>query len=439
MQQKKGKFMAYAVTFCILGIIYMFMYSGLQNDQINIIQSFSAWDATATQLPMTIGNFVCIALTLVYGTLFIKFGVRKVIIPIIILAAAGCLGIAAANGLTSSGGEGNYTLFFISLFVVRCSCMIFQLGGFMLCANWFIRYRGQIMGVITIGSTLFTVLGTSVMTSFIETHLGGDYRPFYIGIAIVIVAIAFVTAFGIKDTPEDAGLYPDGADHPPISEANEPDIKLSVAEVLKRKVSWQLIISFGCFVFVINACMSSMAIRFITLGSGNGDPSVWLQALKWLALGAILGIPMHYIFGFLDDKLGSLVASLIVGLGELIPILGLMLQPQGGSVPLMVLWGFGVAVMTGGIPTMHPCITAYCYGRREYQSANRVVMAIQAIPSAVAAMTMVSLIQAGHAQLAYIILLVVVAVGVITLFTMFGLKDANESDRDYGKKKEKAA
>lgn len=436
MQQKRGKFLAYAITFCILGVIYMFMYSGLQNDQINIIQTFSGWSATSTQLPMTIGNFVCIVLTFIYGTLFIKFGVRKTMIPIIILAAAGCLGIAAANGLVANNGEGNYTLFFISLFVVRCTCMIFQMGGFMLCANWFIRYRGRIMGIITIGSSLFTVLGTSVMTTFISKHLGGDYRPFYIGIAIVILAIAIITGIGLKDTPEDAGLYPDGADHPPVSEAGEPDIKLTVGEVLKRKVSWQLIISFGAFTFVINACMGSMAVRFLALGDAPGDDSVWLKAVTWLAMGAILGIPMHYVFGFLDDKLGSLKTSLLVGIGEFIPVLGLMLQPQGGSIPLMVLWGFGVAVMTGGIPTMHPVITAYCFGRREYQSANRIIMAIQLIPSAVAAMIMVTLIQSGNATLAYIILIVVIIIGIITLLTMFGLKDANEADRDYSKKRQ---
>lgn len=435
MQQKKGKFLAYGITFSILGVIYMFMYSGLQNDQINIIQTFSGWSATSTQLPMTIGNFVCIVLTILYGTLFIKFGVRKTMIPVILLAALGCIGIAAANGLAANNGEGNYTLFFISLFVVRCTCMIFQMGGFMLCANWFIRYRGQIMGIITVGSSLFTVLGTSVMTTFIKNNLSGDYRPFYIGIAIVIVLIALITGFGLKDTPEDAGLYPDGAAHPPVSEAGEPDINLTVKEVLKRKVSWQLIISFGAFVFVINACMGSMAVRFLTLGSEPSDASVWMTAVKWLAMGAILGIPMHYVFGFLDDKLGSLKASLIVGIGELIPVLGLMFQPQGGNVPLMVLWGFGVAVMTGGIPTMHPCITAYCFGRREYQSANRIIMAIQLIPSAVAALMMVSLLQSGHGTLAYIILLIVIAIGVITLITMQGLKDANEADRDYGKKK----
>ena len=115
-----------------------------------------------------------------------------------------------ANGLTAFGGEGNYTLYAISMFVVRCTCMIFQMGGFMLCANWFIRYRGRVMGIITVGSPLFSVIGTSVMTTFIQNNLGGDYRPFYIGIAVIIIAMALVTWFGLKDTPEEAGLYPEG-------------------------------------------------------------------------------------------------------------------------------------------------------------------------------------------------------------------------------------
>ena len=111
-----------------------------------------------------------------------------------------------------------------------------------------------------------------------------------------------------------------------------------------------------------------------------------------------------------------------------------MLQPEGGSVPLMVMWGFGVACMTGGGPTMHPCITAYCYGRREYQSANRIIMAIQLIPSAFAGQMMAGFIESGHANTGYIILLAVVAVGVIATVSMLNMKDANAADRDYGGK-----
>lgn len=34
---KNGKFLRYAILLNVLGIIFMFLYSGLQNDQINII------------------------------------------------------------------------------------------------------------------------------------------------------------------------------------------------------------------------------------------------------------------------------------------------------------------------------------------------------------------------------------------------------------------
>ena len=437
----KGKFLGYAVLLNILGIVFMFLYSGLQNDQINIIQAFitetgGGWTSAATQLPMTIGNFVCIALTFVYGTLFIKFGVKKPLIVVMLITAVGVLGIVGANGLDCNQVDGqivgNYGLFFISLFVVRCGCMILQMAGFMLVANWFIKLRGRVMGIVTLGSPLFSVVGTSVMTNFIANNLNGDYRPFYVGIAILIVVIILVVAFGVKDRPEDAGLFPDGADHAPLSESGE-EVNLTVGQVLTMKKSWLLIISFGAFQFIINACMGSMAVRYITLGG----PELWVNsAVKYLAIGAILGIPMSFVFGVLDDKLGSVWASIILGLCELIPVLALMLQPEGGSVPLMILWGFGVACMTGGVPTMHPCITAFAFGRAEYQSANRIIMAIQLVPSAVAAMMMVTLISAGKGTLAYGILIAIIIVGLIAMLPMLKMEDANAADRAYiGKEK----
>ena len=429
---KNKKFLGYGILLSLLGIVFMFLYSGLQNDQINIIQAFSGWSGDATMAPMTVGNFVCIVLTFLYGTMFIKFGVKKSLIPTMILCAVGCIGVAAANGLACNGGEGNYVLYFISLFITRCTCMMLQMAGFQLVASWFVRFRGQIMGVITVGSPLFSVVGTAGMTTLITKKLGGDYRPFYIAIAVLLVIVAVVVAFAIKDTPEDAGLYPDGADHPLKSEGAGEEVKLTIKDILSTKKGWQVIISFGALTFIINACMGSMAMRYITLG--GGEPTIWLQAVKYLSIGAILGIPMSYVFGLIDDKVGTVKAAIVLGLCELLPILGLMLQPEGGSKVLMLVWGFGVACMTGGVPTLHPCIMAFAYGRREYQAANRIIMAIQLIPSAVAAQIMVGFMQRGQTTTAYIMLLIVLAVGIITLLTMLGMKDANAADRDYGKK-----
>lgn len=433
---KNSKFFGRAILLCILGVVFMFIFSGLQSDQINIIQTFvtpdgGGWTQVQTQLPMTIGNFVCIVLTFVYGSLFIKFGVKKPLIAVMLVTAVGVVGIAGANGLDCNGGmtSGNYTLYCISMFVVRCGCMILQMAGFQLVANWFIRYRGQVMGIITMGSPLFSVIGTSAMTTFIAKNLNGDYRPFYIGIALGIVVLCIIIALGIKDTPEEAGLYPDGAAMPPKSESDD-EVHLSVGQVLSQKKAWQLIISFGAFQFIIAACMGSMAVRYMSLGG----PEVWLGALKYLAMGAILGIPMSYVFGFLDDKFGSVKASIILGLTELIPVIALMAQPMGGNTTLMLLWGFGVACMTGGVPTLHPCITSFAYGRKEYQSANRIIMAIQLIPYSFAAMMMTALIQNGKANLAYIILIAVIVLGIAATASMLNMEDANASDRMYGNK-----
>lgn len=164
---KNKKFLGYGILLSVLGIVFMFLYSGLQNDQINIIQSFSGWSGDATMAPMTVGNFVCIVLTFLYGTMFIKFGVKKSLIPTMILCAVGCIGVAAANGLACNGGEGNYVLYFISLFITRCTCMMLQMAGFQLVASWFVRFRGQtttayimLLIVLAVGIiTLLTMLG----------------------------------------------------------------------------------------------------------------------------------------------------------------------------------------------------------------------------------------------------------------------------------------
>ncbi len=439
---KNKKFAFYAIAFNILGIIFMFMYSGLQNDHYNIITTYSAWSASQIQIARTVAEFACIALTFVYGTLFMKFGVRKTLIPCIMLCALACVGITAANGQLISGGEGIFWLFNISSFVMRCCCMCFQMAGFQLAASWFIKYRGRVLGIITLGSPLFSVVGVGGMTNLIASAWNGDYRFFYIGVSVVLVAMAICTRFFLKDTPEEVGLYPDGADTAPLSEAGEEEeVHLTVKQVLSEKRAWLLIISFGAFQFIINCCMSSMAARYMSLdpaflSGASPAPTVWLAATKWLSVGAILGIFMSYVFGWIDDKFGTVKASLLLGITELIPVLMLMLMPEGGNVPMEIAWGFGVACMTGGVPTMHPCSVSYAYGRKEYQSANRIIMAIQLIPSAFAAYMMAAMIEKGNGVLAYGICLVVIVIGLIATWMMRKIPDAMAADRDFAKKAE---
>lgn len=424
---KNAKFARYSIILMLLGVCYMFFYSGLQVDHLNILTPYLAqnygWDDLKITNPVTYGALVCIILYLVIGALFVKYGVKKVLVPCMGLIALGCLGIAVA-------GE-NYGIYFISLFIVRIMVVPLQMGGFMLSANWFIKYRGRVLGVVTAGSPLFSIAGIGLLT-WMANSLG--LKMAYMTIAGVIVLIGVLTALAIKDTPEDAGLFPDGAEQAPLSETHETE-DITLAMILKDSRAWKLIISYGILQFVIVAMMSYMAVRYITLGTPEDVPNLFVsKALLWLSVGAAAGIPMSYVLGWIDDKLGSIKASLVLIVLYFFAVVPLALMPVGGSVPLMVVWAFGVACMTGGMPTMHPCVTSYVYGRKQYMAANKWIMTIQAIPMAFAVAFMGAFNQMGKLTEAYYVMMALLVVAFITVLAMRNIPDANAADREYGQK-----
>ncbi|MDF2512111.1 MAG: transporter [Herbinix sp.] len=421
---KNKRFGSYSIIFMVLGILYMFFYSGLQNDHINILQPYLSstygWSDLQITNPVTYGSIVVIIFYLVCGVAFVKFGVKKFMVPSMIVLGLACCGIAFSGS--------NYTLYAISLFFVRVLVVPLQMGGFMLCANWYIKYRGRVMGIITAGSPLFSVCGISILTK-VSNNVG--IKEAYIVMGVVVVVIGVVTGFFMKDTPEDAGLFPDGADKAPISEKDESE-PISLKKLLSEARAWQLIISYGIMQFVINAMMSYMAVRYISLSTEADVPNLFVaKALLWLSIGAIAGIPMSYVLGVIDDKLGSIKASLVLNMLFFFAVIPLALMPVGGSVPLMVVWAFGVACMTGGVPTMHPCVTSYVYGRKHYQAANKWIMTIQAIPFAFSVAFMAAFNQAGKLTTAYYVLMVLLVISFITILTMWKIPDANAADRDY--------
>ncbi|MDF3002431.1 MAG: transporter [Bacillota bacterium] len=429
---KNAKFARYSTVLMLLGVCFMFFYSGLQVDHLNILTPYLSqnygWDDLKITNPVTYASLVCIILYLIIGALFVKFGVKKVLIPCLILLALGCLGIATAGD--------NYGLYFVSLFIVRIMVVPLQMGGFMLSANWFIKYRGRVLGIVTAGSPLFSIAGIGLLTS-VANSLG--LKTAYMAIAGVIILLGILVALFIKDRPEDAGLFPDGADRAPVSEMEETeDVTLSM--ILRDSRAWKLIVSYGILQFVIVAMMAYMAVRYITLSTPDDVPNLFVsKALIWLSIGAACGIPMSYVLGWIDDKLGSIKASLVLIVLYFFAVIPLAIMPVGGSVPLMIVWAFGVACMTGGMPTMHPCVTSYVYGRKQYMAANKWIMTIQAIPMAFAVAFMGAFNQMGQLTNAYYVMMGLLVIAFITVLTMRNIPDANAADREYGAKTNKAA
>ena len=420
------KFTGQALLLMLLGVFLMFFYAGLQTDHLNVLtpylQATYGWDDLAITNPVTAAAIVSIVLYLVAGAAYVKYGVRRILVPSILLLALGCLGIALA-------GE-NYAIYAVSLFVVRALVVPLLLGAFLLAANWFIKYRGRVLGVVTAGAPLFSIIGIAAM-NWLANDVGLGLNVYAV-IAAILVAMVLVAAFGIKDTPEESGLFPDGADHRPLSEEQDAGEPITVRQLLGEVRAWQLIVSYGILQFVIVAMMAYMAVRYISLSTPENVPNLFVsEALIWLSVGAASGIPMSYVIGWIDDKLGSIKASLVLNILFFFAVVPLAVMPVGGSEVLMVVWAFGVACMTGGVPTMHPCITTYVYGRKHFMAANKWIMTIQAIPMAFAVAFMAAFNDAGMLTNAYYVLIGLLVVSFVTILTMRRIPDANAQDRDY--------
>jgi len=424
---KFRKFSSYAVLFCLLGVAMHFFYSGLQNEHINLLRpiSMSVFNLTTVQadFPITVAGFAVIAFYIVLGWAFVKFGVKIILVPTTLI-----LGVSTILLGMSTVWE-SLALYNVTLFLVRLLVTPLQMGSFMLATNWFIRFRGRVMGIITIGGPLYSVVGNIVLTRSYEATQS-IVTPYAI-FGGVVIALALLIMFFLKDNPEDAGLYPDSMKTPPQSEVNETNERVTLKQILTSKAAWQLIISYGILQFAI-VCLTTFNVARYQSVAPNGDMSVWNMALPFIAGGAAGGIVMSYVLGWIDDKLGTIKASLILNLLFYCVVIPMIFMPFGGSKVLMTIWGFGFACMTGGVATMHPCSVSYVYGRRKYQDANKWIMTIQAIMMAFTYLYMGAFFDAGRPVAPYVGLAVMLLVSLITILTMWKIPDANLADREYG-------
>jgi hypothetical protein len=396
----KRAYWSKAAPVLFLGILMMYFYSGLQNDHLNALTEHYrglGWNVTTITNPVTWGAFVVIPATVLVGALMIRFGVVPIVVPSIAILALSTIGLAFAGT--------NLFLYSISLFLVRLFVLPLQMGAFMLCTNWFIELRGRALGFITIGCPLFTATGIVGLTASIGAF---GFTTAYAMVGGILFGLALLVGLLVKSTPEQCGLFPDGADASALSSSGDIQ-SLSFKEVILNSGSWLLIISFGLLQFCIVAIMAFYVPRLAAVGT---EPKVFLL---WLTISAFLGMPISLILGIIDDKLGTVIASLVL-CGLFVLAIASLLVMKANSVPLIFAAAIGIAGITGGTPNLHPSITTYVWGREKYQAANRWIMAIQAIMMAFSIYFMsVILDTTGSLDLAYKIMLGLVAVAAVCL------------------------
>lgn len=390
----------------ILGFFIMYFYSGLNVDQMNALTPYYTttfgWQASQIMAPVTVASLISIPLGFIVGSLLIKFDIQK---PLSI----SCFALGLSTILLGFAGD-NFKLYWIALLLVRSLPVALSMSVAMLCTNWFVKKRGWALGIVTAGCPLCSATLITLLTFGIRT-LG--FSTTYTIMGCILIVLGVITLVAAKSSPEELDLFPDGADSLPAREQEVTQI--SIKDVMKNADTWLLTIGFGFLSFCIVGVMAFYVVNMAM--SGTAEPTY----LLWLAIGSILGIPLSYLLGLLDDKVGTVKCCFVLCLFYLVVLIG-MIVIKKDQVALIALIAFGIAGMTGGTPNLHPSLTVYCFGRKNFQAANRWVNSFLSILVSFAASFMALILDStGSLKLGYLIMIGMVIVAAIC-FAVIGRK-----------------
>lgn len=364
---KKQLYRRNALSIYISGIVAYYLATGLMNDHINILQPYYAqtygWSATVITMPVTVAGYVAIAMAAVFGILFHKFSASRILgISTLVLGLS-------ALGLSMAGD--NLPFYSICLFFLRLMVLPLALGIQYLCTSWFVETRGRALGIVTMGGPLCSATLVAILTmATAAVGFTATYRT--IGIAVMIIGVLFLVL--VKDKPEQLGLYPDGADHPP-AEFRQNSGDMTLGDLLKDKNTYLIVIPLG----LLWLCLVGIMAFFVPHLASTGTAStIYLPALT---VSAVLGMGLSYLVGVVDDKWGTPAAFLLLCVFNFMAVFGLLFMTQNNIV-MLVIAAVGIAGMTGGLQNIQPSIVSYIYGRRNFSALNGWLYAFESVLSA---------------------------------------------------------
>lgn len=234
------------------------------------------------------GTAVSAAMTFVVGRLVDRLGARRMLVVVALLFALACIGLSRAQGV-------------LGLFLGFAAMRALGQGSLpviatLLTAQWFVRYRGRAMALVTLGFALANASFPPLTQALTSTF---GWRGAYLALAGLLVVTLIPAALIARDRPEALGLFPDGADEPPASEqATSPGADATGAPTLRSASFWLLALPLTAGPFVVTALVFHQVSIFAERGLGADVAAGVFVAFSAAAASATL------LGGVLIERLG---------------------------------------------------------------------------------------------------------------------------------------
>ncbi|MGM0863275.1 MAG: MFS transporter [Bacillota bacterium] len=263
------------------------------------------------------------------GRFIDRFGQRNMLISVSILLAIACFW----NSMVT-----NLAMLFIGFFLLR----ILGQGSMTLIPNtlvpqWFITKRGKALSFMAIGGFASSA-SFPIINAWLVSQYGWRFSWLVWGFLLILI-VAPLAYYLVRNKPEDVGLMPDGEDtfssgSDSIGDASKNEENWSLQEAMKTRAFWLIL-----FCVSIPALINTgITFHLISIFKWN-DLSAGTAAVV-LSLMAVIGFPITLVAGRILDRVSVNYVLAGIFIGEIIFILFLLVTKSTMTALIFgILWG----------------------------------------------------------------------------------------------------
>jgi MFS family permease len=294
----------------------------------------------------TVSTGVSALMVAVVSRLADRWGARSNLILVGVAFGAACFGMAFSAGLAA------FYLSFAGLRALGQGSL--TINSTLLVNQWFVTRRGRAIALMGLGFPLSNAVLPPLSRWLIDTY---GWREAY-GVLGVLVMLLIIPAsvFLVRNRPEDVGLYPDGADEPPLIEQSGTHSPEAAARrpVLTSVAFWMLAIPLATPGLVVTALVFHQTSIF----AENGLSATTAAAV--FVIFAFASATTSMVAGFVVDRVGP-SKLFVFAMVALFVVCGLALVVN--SVWMAALYVTGMGVAGGSQRIVQGVIWAHYYGR----------------------------------------------------------------------------
>lgn len=365
----KGRGIPMVIISFFLYFLYTILVGGSTNTVFPLIAEMHGWDISNILLALTFAGYVGSVGVVIHGKLVMKKGAKFVTV----LCIVGTAILVSLWGIIPS-----LPLFIADLLVLR-----FFLVGFNTASNpalvgaWFPRTKGTVLGWATLG----IVCSDLVWAPYIPKLVGRfGARNVFLIVGLCYIIFALIVVAVVKNTPEEAGSYPDGCAEgveelaATAKEFANYKSPWTIKRVLTSKQAWQIILGFGLIWMATSMVLTQTVPRIVSLGY---DKPVAILALQTAGVVALFA---NWFMGALNQKLGTKRAAIVEACW--VVLMFLCGQFMGQSLFFVFLVPIGIMAIVGANHQLIVSMIITIWGRWDFPAVNRVVSSIQVVMQA---------------------------------------------------------